>query len=40
MNTIFIGIAGALAEMLTFAEGKFSTQGTLLLVWRRSNGTL
>ena len=40
LATIFIGISGALAEMLTFADGKFSTQGTLLLVFSMIIGTL
>lgn len=40
LATIFIGIAGAMAEMLTYAEGKFSTQGTLLLVFALIIGAL
>lgn len=40
LATIFIGIAGAMAEMLTYAEGEFSTTGTLLLVFALIIGAL
>ncbi|MBE6954692.1 MAG: DUF554 domain-containing protein [Ruminococcaceae bacterium] len=40
LATIFIGISGAMAEMLTYAEGKFSTKGTLLLVFALVIGAL
>ncbi len=40
LATIFIGIAGALAEMLTYSDGSFSTQGTLLLVFSLVLGTV
>ena len=38
--TIFIGIGGALSQMLVFQDGKFETQGTMLLILSLVIGTL
>lgn len=38
--TIFIGAAGALSKMLTFQDGAFETQGTMLLIFSLVLGSM
>ena len=40
LSTIFIGISGALSEILVFKDGRFSTQGLLLICISLGIGTL
>lgn len=32
LSTIFLGISGALAKILTFSDGRFNTQGTIMMI--------
>ena len=40
LATMFVGISGTVARMLTFEEGSFSTRGTMLLIISLVLGTL
>lgn len=38
--TIFLGISGAMAGMLTFSEGKFGTTGSMLMIFSLAIGAI